>query len=49
MEKEHSYNECHTALSILSATKDEEGERRHLIDEGPEEEESEADEGKSHI
>ena len=29
--KKHSFHERHSALSILSATKDEEGERWHLI------------------
>ena len=32
--KEHSFHEHHPALSILSATKDKEGKRRHLIDRG---------------
>ena len=32
--KEHSFHELHPALSILSVTKDKEGERRHLIDGG---------------
>ena len=30
--KEHFLDECRPAVSILSATKDEEGERQHLID-----------------
>ena len=34
VEKAHSSSERHSALSILSATKDEEGERRNLIDGG---------------
>ena len=34
VEKEHSFYERHPALSNLSAMKDKEGERRHLIDGG---------------
>ena len=48
--KEHSFQERRPALSILSVTKDEEGERPAAPHRrGSEEEESEAEEGKSHI
>ena len=47
--KEHSFHERHPALSIMSDTKDEEGELAAPHRQGPEEEESEAEEGESHI
>ena len=49
MEKEHFFHKHHPTFPILSAMNDEEGERQNLIDGGPEEEESEAEEGESHI